>query len=98
MLFESEISEIIDYYFDMNVVSNSKITDESWILIGSAVKSDYSIDDDKLRLIKLNANNNPKIKNVSQILTLKELNIGWDCGVNDEGIYGLQLMKLDVCC
>ena len=47
-------------------------------------------------VIKLDASSNSKITNVSSMKNLKELDAGGDsCGINQEGIEGLDLVKLD---
>ena len=43
----------------------------------------------------LNASNNPKIKDVSWLKNLKKLGASGDCGINQLGINGLDLIKLD---
>ena len=49
-----------------------------------------------LDLIKLDAWNNSKIKKVSFMKNLKELDAGDDCAIDQKGIQGLDLIKLDV--
>jgi hypothetical protein len=44
-------------------------------------------------LIIINASNNPKITNLNRFKKLTEINIGWNCGVNDSGICELSSWK-----
>src|SRR5438270_13500462 len=43
----------------------------------------------------LNANNNKKITNVSMIKSLKKLNASYNCGIDQNGIVGLDLVELN---
>jgi hypothetical protein len=45
-------------------------------------------------LKKLNTYNNPNITTVNHMTALKQLNAGWNCGIDDAGIAGLNLEKL----
>ena len=47
-----------------------------------------------LDLIKLNAQNNPKIKDVRWMKNLKELDSSYNSGIDQLGIKGLNLIKL----
>ena len=43
-------------------------------------------------LFKLNASNNPKIKDINWMKNLKELHVGGNSGIDQLGIHGLDLI------
>lgn len=59
--------------------------------------SSCSISDENIehltKLKRLNAYDNPKIKNINHLINLVELNCGGKCGVADENIIGLYKLK-----
>ena len=48
--------------------------------------------------VKLHAWGNRKIRDVSYMTSLRELDAGWESGISDAGIKGLKLLKLNAVC
>ena len=69
-----------DKFFIKKVVRNSRLSDDI------IFQKKFS------RIVDLDVSNNPKITNVSFMKNLKILNTGWNCGINQNGIQGLDLI------
>src|SRR5438093_132870 len=89
------ISEFCDVLTALRIVQLNKETNKKIRIISLIDElgnlNDHILNQKKFRnLIRLDVWNNPRVKNIKHLKKLKELDVGYNCGVDDE-----QIKKLD---